>query len=236
MAHDLESDTELAYREADIPVALIVPTWRSIHELRNGLTASTLISTKGGACESCKRENEARKTVDALSARVGEYLRKRRVRARPTPITWNRDRSGESLYPRIQETLHAQARRLARLGFRQAAMKPWLFYLQVSNIGNLFVGFNGDDLEPVWSDPTPQVWFLPLGGVRHALLESECAAAAEAYLREQGFALRGDKYLPPITDDEPEPSPVDMGSCTRLPHSERRELRREEAAERLDLA
>ncbi len=194
VAHDLEKKTESAYQLAEVAVVRVVPTWDSLHLLRQGIVAASLITKRDGWCTRCRAEHAECEAAKEAGRRLDKILRSRKVDPASPPTMWNRDRDGSEIFPRVQQIIHKQVDRLSALGFSQGLKKPWLFYLKIPELrGQVFVGFDGEEFEPIWKDPKPRVWYHDWRNRR--LWVDACSIVAYDYLIDMGFALRDCRWV-----------------------------------------
>ena len=163
VTHGIEPDTDEAYREAGVQVAVIRPTWKTITNLLTELQFADLRNFDADLCVNCEDARRQREhklqmrinTVDTVLARMERkrsptvqfkpwYYGKPSIFGIPTPM-----------YPRTQQRVFANAIILTELGFSQCnEAKPWLFsyIIQKRDRVILYGDLGGSDVVPIYED------------------------------------------------------------------------------------
>lgn len=151
VAHPLEPSTKAAYAEANLPVFMIEPTPDRLGELLDEIRASDTLNVRNARCTKCRERK-------AIAARVRGVIGELRSRP-PTAqelVLWSYDRHENELRDYLQRRLARIGKRLLRAGFRQAAKKQWLFFVELpDNFGMFFADLGGTNDVPIWTDQRP---------------------------------------------------------------------------------
>lgn len=157
VTHPPEPQALSRYKAADIPVFVLRPTWDTIATLANCIHADTAHFIRVDKCQECQRRRATREAEERERDRVLASLRASLSQLAPSspPRTWNTDKYGNFLYPRIAAKLQETGRRLCTGGFKQAQQKPWLYFLWIKGVGRFFANMGGTEEVPIWEDTRP---------------------------------------------------------------------------------
>ena len=179
--HDMEPETEVAYRSAGIPIAIVRPNWETVDRLLDSLQIEESRNFDPDRCTSCEAakkervaEREAarlrrehtyrtrRGTVDTVLAKM-----ERRRSSRPLFRPWYHGKPGmfsnnpTPMYPQTQRRVFANAIILAELGFEQHNQKkPWLFRYPIHKGREviLYADLGGSDVVPIYEDTAAMLY------------------------------------------------------------------------------
>jgi hypothetical protein len=157
VTHPPEPQALTRYEAASVPVFLIRPTWDAIDMLADCIYTDASHFVSADKCQECLRRVAARRAKERERERVLATTR-RSLSQRATssaPSTWNTDKRGNVLYPRVAAALYEAGRCLCAMGFTQAQQKPWLFVLPIKGIGAFFANLGGTQQVPIWEDSRP---------------------------------------------------------------------------------
>ena len=168
--HEMEPETESAYRSAGVPVAIVRVEWETIRDLLNGLDIHSSRNFDKDVCDECgQRQKESadrldrrRRTVDIVLSRMD-----RRRSSKPLFRPWYYGKPGmfsdspTPMYPRTQRQVFANAIILTELGFIQHnPQKPWLFRYPIHEKQNviLYADLGGSDVVPIYEDTAAMLY------------------------------------------------------------------------------
>ena len=181
VTHMMERETEAAYSNAGIPVAIVRPTWETVGQLLDKLLVDESRNFDTDACPSCEgvrkkrlAEYEAarlrcehvyrtrRRTVDRVLTRM-----ERRQSSGSLFCPWYYGKLGEfsnhptPMYMPTQRKVFANAIILTELGFEQHNLhKPWLFRYPIHKGQRviLYADLGGSDVVPVYKDTAAMLY------------------------------------------------------------------------------
>lgn len=177
VTHDLEDATREKYREINIPLFTLKPSWQTVQSLEHGIDASEAFHLNLERCPGCReRQQEKLKRVQDRE-KMRSFLEHLSPGDTSKLVFWAMDARGNQLYPKVKQQLYAHARNLLKIGFRQARKKPWLFLLPISNKrGIVFANLGGTEEVPIWEDTSPLLhWQLKVSEREERMIVHEVA-------------------------------------------------------------
>ncbi len=161
--HELDTETAQRYASADVPVFIVRPSWATVRTLWSELSSDEAVVTRSEKCPHCRdliREEQAHQPrVEQLRSHFDEWrlLDDRIAEARLAGWPPDRDPFGRELFPRIRSEMADWAIRLLALGFHQTPTTPWLFALDLADIGTVLALWGDTKYEPIWTNPRPSI-------------------------------------------------------------------------------
>ena len=173
--HELDARSAGLYASADIPVFVVRPDWATVGALIEKVVSDEAIVARSEKCPSCRAfilgEQLHRRKIEQLRQRldawpnIDEKIATIRLGGWPGDV----DRWGRTLFPQNQSDIAAHALRLLTLGFHQVKTKPWVFVLDLGDIGSVFALQGGTTDDPIWNNPRPLIKFRLLVAGSHLL-------------------------------------------------------------------
>ena len=168
--HDMEPETEAAYKRAGVPVAIVRVEWETIGGLLDGLAIRSSRNFGSDMCDECEHKQKAvadrldrrRHTVDIVLSKMN-----RRRSSKPLFRPWYYGKpklfsdAPTPMYPRTQRKVFANAIILTELGFVQHnPQKPWLFRYPIHEKQNviLYTDLGGSDVVPIYDDTAAMLY------------------------------------------------------------------------------
>ena len=168
VTHDLEPETLSRYRDSDIPVLTIRPTWETLHQLETEIISCESINLGDKRCSKCKYEESERRRKEEIARRQVDLMLKRMDQiGPPKPFRhWTEDKYGRPIYPHVRRKVFANAEMLTSIGFTQANRKAHLFLYTLPK-GAVFADFGSTEEVPIWEDTSALIYLskdaLPTG-------------------------------------------------------------------------
>lgn len=164
VTHMMESETEAAYKNMGLPVAIIRPNWETVNELLDNLQIEDSRNFDTDICSSCKahrnkvkaRFKRRRETVDKVLSRMARR-RASTLSFRP----WYNGKHRTPMYPQTQKRVFAAAIIITELGFVQHnSQKPWLFRYPIHKREQVFLyaDLGGSDVVPIYKDTAAMLY------------------------------------------------------------------------------
>ncbi len=187
--HDIEEGTEKRYRDAEIPVARVRPTWESVDEPRNEIEVSKVLNLPNQMCRQCKesqrKQDEWRGGIEQkVRAKIGPVKTDR-----PRLETIRQDKFGSFLRLDTRRMVNENARKLSGIGFEQRPTRPTLFNARVEK-WSIFADLDSTDVRRIWEvDCAPGLYAFPQDAK-----PSECRECVleivRTILKENGIEVR----------------------------------------------
>ena len=189
VTHDLEPEALDHYKESDIPVLKLRPTWDTLPRLESEVIADDTLNVPPVRCAPCKdaaqRKRQEAKRIQRRVDSMLERLNQRRplTSAKLSFRPWTHDKFCRPMFPHIRQQVYANAIILTELGFAQATAKPWLFLFRLPGGGVVFANFGSTEEVPIWEDSAALIhWNLEKydGEIESALVEGVLASCRAA--------------------------------------------------------
>ena len=186
------------------PSVVVEPTWDDVETLARRLTPARTANMDRTSCAVCSGPPNGGDVAAGL-----RRLDERRSAPPGTwPFTpWHADRYGRPLFWFTRRAIYAGAVVLAEIGFRQAASKPWLFWIELAPGRVVFADYGSTRGAAVWADPSALIYWRFLDSA-----PAEAASVIQAVLqrcRTAGAAVRlHASYQHLDSDRNTQPDPV----------------------------
>ena len=166
VTHDLEPEAHEAYKESDIPVLKVRPTWDTLFQLESEVIADDTLNVPRVRCSACKNaEQRHRREQDRIRRRADSILRRMNERRPTAPGSlpfrpWTHDKFGRPMFSDIRRRVFVNAIILTELGFVQAQKSPWVFVFRLSG-DVVFANFGSTEEVAIWEDTSALIhWKL----------------------------------------------------------------------------
>ena len=172
--HEMEPETEAAYRSAGVPVAIVRVEWETVGDLLRGLDIRSSRNFEKDLCEQCeRRQRQATDQLDRRKRAVDIVLTRmnRQRSSKPLFRPWYYGKPGmlsggpTPMYSRTQTMVFANAIILTELGFVQRnPQKPWLFRYPIHDKQKvvLYADLGGSDVVPIYEDTAAMLYVFGL--------------------------------------------------------------------------
>ncbi len=166
VTHDLEPETDEAYRESGIPVLKVRPTWDRLHQLEFEVITDDTLNVPPVRCSECKNaEQRHRREQDRIRQRSDWILQRMNERRSTAPGTlpfrpWSHDKFERPMFLDVRRRVFVNAMILTELGFVQADKNPWVFVFWIPG-GLVFANFGSTEEVAIWEDTSALIhWNL----------------------------------------------------------------------------
>ena len=166
--HEMEPETETAYRSAGVPVAIKNVGWDTVERLLTGLLANDSRNFDSDICNECsKRSTEVKERLERRKRYVDNVLSRMTRRPTRSPLfrPWLYAKHSTQMFPNTQRKVFANAIILTEVGFRQHnPSKPWLFQFPINSKEKviLYADLGGSDVVPIYEDSAAMLYVFGL--------------------------------------------------------------------------
>ena len=205
VTHDLEPEAHEAYKESDIPVLKVRPTWDTLFQLESEVITDDTLNVPRVRCSACRNaEKRHRREKERIRRRADSILRRMNERRPADPGSlpfrpWTHDKFGRPMFPDIRRRVFVNALIFTELGFVQAQKSPWVFVFRLSG-GVVFANFGSTEEIAIWEDTSALVhWNLDGLGEE---MESELVRGVLGRCRAAGAEVRVSFYNSMFDNEE----------------------------------
>ena len=162
--HEMEPETEAAYKRAGVPVTIVNVEWDTVERLLGGLLVDESRNFDSDICNKCDdRRAEAEQRLERRKRYVDNVLSRmtRQPAHSPRFRSWLYAKHSTQMFPNTQRKVFANAKILTEVGFRQHnPSKPWLFQFLINRKEKviLYADLGGSDVVPIYEDSAAMLY------------------------------------------------------------------------------